>query len=45
MSRVVKFYKYGGHEVLKVESIDRPEPGPGEVRVRMKALALNRAFE
>lgn len=43
MTRVVKFYKYGGPEELKIESIDRSEPGPGEVRVRMKVLALNRA--
>ncbi len=35
--------KYGGPEVLKFESMDPPEPGPGEARVRMKALALNRA--
>lgn len=43
MARVVRFGKYGGPEVLKVESMDPPEPGPGEARVRMKALALNRA--
>jgi NADPH:quinone reductase-like Zn-dependent oxidoreductase len=35
--------RYGGPEVLKIEPVDRLEPGTGEVRVQMKALALNRA--
>lgn len=43
MTRIAKFYEYGGPEVLRVESINPHEPGPGEVRVRMKAIALNRA--
>lgn len=43
MTRIVRFHEYGGPEVLSVESADLPEPGPGEVRVRMKAIALNRA--
>jgi len=44
MERVVSFNEYGGPEVLKFEPISTsPEPGPGEVRVRMKAIALNRA--
>jgi len=43
MTRIAQFNQYGGPEVLRVESIDQPEPGPGEVRVRMKAIALNRS--
>ena len=44
MGRVVTFDEYGGPEVLKFEPISTsPEPGPGEVRVRMNAIALNRA--
>lgn len=43
MSRLVRFSKYGGPDVLEIESVDRPEPEAGEVRVKMKALALNRA--
>ncbi|MCZ6819757.1 MAG: zinc-dependent alcohol dehydrogenase family protein [Calditrichaeota bacterium] len=43
MTRAVKFQKYGGPEVLKIESIDQTEPAAGEVRVQMKVLALNRA--
>ena len=33
----------GGPEVLEVREVDRPEPGPGEVLVRVRATALNRA--
>jgi len=28
-------------EVLRIEEIDRPEPGPGQVRVRMQLSAVN----
>jgi NADPH:quinone reductase-like Zn-dependent oxidoreductase len=33
--------EHGGPEVLQRESIERPEPGPGQVRVAVKAVALN----
>src|SRR5215472_13468981 len=32
---------HGGTEVLVRESIDLPEPGPREVRIRVRAVALN----
>jgi len=32
---------HGGAEVLARETIDLPEPGPREVRVRVRAVALN----
>lgn len=41
--RVVHFDQYGGPDVLSLQRVARPEPGAGEVRVRMKGLALNRA--
>src|SRR5919198_1991421 len=28
-------------EVLRVEEIERPEPGPGEVRVRLRVSGVN----
>lgn len=31
----------GGPEVLKVAEVPTPEPGPKEVRIRVKAAALN----
>lgn len=43
MSRVVRFHALGGPEVLRIEDIDVPPPEPGEVRLRVKALGLNRA--
>ncbi|MGL4285621.1 MAG: zinc-dependent alcohol dehydrogenase family protein [Phreatobacter sp.] len=43
MARVVRFHQHGGPEVLRIETVDMPEPGRGEVRIRVKALGLNRA--
>lgn len=43
MTRVVRFHETGGPEVLRIETVDMPLPGPGEVRIRVKALGLNRA--
>jgi NADPH:quinone reductase-like Zn-dependent oxidoreductase len=43
MTRVVRFHQHGGPEVLRIENVDLPPPGPGEVQIRVKALGLNRA--
>ncbi|TPL61396.1 zinc-dependent alcohol dehydrogenase family protein [Mesorhizobium sp. B2-4-2] len=43
MARVVRFHRHGGPEVLRIENVDPPQPGPGEVQIRVKALGLNRA--
>ena len=43
MAKVVRFHETGGPEVLKVEEIDVPAPGKGEVQIRVHALGLNRA--
>ncbi|TIV63055.1 MAG: NADPH:quinone reductase, partial [Mesorhizobium sp.] len=43
MARVVRFHARGGPEVLRIEDVEVPPPGPGEVRIRVKALGLNRA--
>jgi NADPH:quinone reductase-like Zn-dependent oxidoreductase len=43
MARVVRFHRIGGPEVLQIDTIDVPPPGPGEVRINVKALGLNRA--
>lgn len=43
MSRIVTFKKYGGPEVLEIEEAEIPAPGPDEIRIRVKAIGLNRA--
>lgn len=43
MARMIRFHRHGGPEVLTIEEIDVPPPGPGEVRIRTRALGLNRA--
>lgn len=41
MPRAVRFNNYGGIDVLQVVDVDRPEPGPGKVLVRVKAAGIN----
>lgn len=43
MARIVRFSKIGGPEVLKIENLEVPPPAAGEVRIKVKALGLNRA--
>ena len=43
MTRVVRFHQVGGPEVLRVEEVEVPPPGKGEVQINIKALGLNRA--
>jgi NADPH:quinone reductase-like Zn-dependent oxidoreductase len=43
MSRVIKFAKAGGPEVLQFTDVDVPAPGPDEVRIKVKAIGINRA--
>ena len=39
--KAVRMHAYGGPEVLHYEEAPRPEPGPGEVLVRVHAAAVN----
>ena len=41
--KVVRFHKTGPAEVLQFDELPIPEPGRGEIRLRVKALGLNRA--
>jgi NADPH2:quinone reductase len=41
MEHAVRFYKAGGPEVLRYEEVEVGAPGPGEVRIRHKAVGLN----
>lgn len=39
--RAVRFYEHGGPDVLTVEEIKTPEPGPEEVLVDIEAVGVN----
>jgi NADPH:quinone reductase-like Zn-dependent oxidoreductase len=43
MSKVVRIYEQGGPEVLKLEPYEVALPGPGEARLRIEAIGLNRS--
>jgi NADPH:quinone reductase-like Zn-dependent oxidoreductase len=43
MSRTVKFAEAGGPEVLRFEEESVRAPGRGEVRIKVKAIGINRA--
>ncbi|MFI6644694.1 zinc-dependent alcohol dehydrogenase family protein [Streptomyces sp. NPDC050504] len=42
-TRAVRFYEFGGPDVLRIEDVEIGEPGPAELRVRVDAIGLNRA--
>lgn len=41
MARAVRFDDYGAVDVLEVRNVDAPEPGPGQVRVEVRAAGIN----
>ena len=41
MAKAVRFHETGGPEVLRYESVEVGEPGPGQVRLRHEAVGLN----
>ncbi|HEY1947814.1 MAG TPA: zinc-dependent alcohol dehydrogenase family protein [Bryobacteraceae bacterium] len=41
--KIVRFHQPGGPEVLQLDELPLPEPAAGEVRLRVKAIGLNRA--
>jgi len=43
MSRTIKVAKAGGPEVLEFIEVQVPAPGPSEVRIKVKAIGINRA--
>lgn len=43
MSKVVRVYEHGGPEVLRIEDVEVGAPGPGELRLRIEAIGLNRS--
>ena len=41
--KIVRFHKMGAADVLQLDELPVPEPRKGEVRLRVKAIGLNRA--
>lgn len=39
--RAVRVHESGGPDVLTVDDVETPEPGPGEIRVRIEAAGVN----
>jgi NADPH2:quinone reductase len=39
--KAFRFHRHGGPEVLRYEDVEAGEPGPGQVRIRNKAVAVN----
>ncbi|MEV0150071.1 MULTISPECIES: hypothetical protein [unclassified Nonomuraea] len=36
----MRFHAYGGIDVLRVEEVERPAPGPGQVLVEVRAAGI-----
>ena len=41
MVKAVRYDRFGGIDVLRVEEVERPVPGDGQVLVRVKAAGIN----
>jgi len=41
MSQAIRFHAPGGPDVLRLEAVDLPDPGFGEVRLRQTAVGVN----
>lgn len=39
--RAVRYHEYGGPDVLRIEDVPVPEPGPGQALVRVEAVGAN----
>jgi NADPH2:quinone reductase len=39
--KAIRVHKFGGPEVLRLEEVPTPRPGPGQVLVRMRAIGVN----
>jgi NADPH2:quinone reductase len=41
--KAIQFHEFGGPEVLQVVDIEDPQPGPGEVRIKVESASVNYA--
>ncbi len=42
-NRAWRFHDYGGPDSLVLDTLPMPEPGPGQVRVKVRSIGLNRS--
>ena len=40
-SRAVQYTRFGGPEVLEIVEREDPQPGPGQVRLAVRAASVN----
>jgi NADPH:quinone reductase-like Zn-dependent oxidoreductase len=43
MAKVVRIHRTGGPEVLQIEDLPVADPGPGELRIQVQSIGLNRS--
>src|ERR1044071_3270943 len=41
--KAVRFHEFGGPEVLRVDEVEKPQPGPAEVLIRVSVAGINYA--
>lgn len=41
MTRAIRMHRTGGPEVLEMEDVNIPDPAPGQVKIRHRAIGLN----
>src|SRR5712691_5211369 len=41
--RAIRIHDFGGTEVLHLDEVSKPKPAPGEVRIKVEAVGVNRA--
>ncbi len=39
--KAIRFHEHGGPEVFRIDEVPLPEPGPGQVRVKLEAIGVN----
>src|SRR5690242_262112 len=39
--KAIRVHQFGGPEVMKLEDVPDPQPGPGQVLVRLHAVGVN----
>ena len=43
--KAVVFHEFGGPQVLRLEEVATPVPGPGEVLIDVRAVSVNRTLD